>query len=146
MFCKIGYFCLTLPITRSTWIQTFAIVLVPSLSRADSWFLLLVKAGMLSHATESAMSKPLSAKITSPGREYHSVSLSTQTNRNILTKQLVYNIRATAFWASTSNYWGVLHVWSKGKYIEQCFIRKLKNFAWEDQRAKVYIICHKAHL
>ena len=42
MLCRITYFLRTRPITRSTWILTFAIFLVSSTSCTDSCFLPLV--------------------------------------------------------------------------------------------------------
>ena len=46
--CKMEYFCLTMPITLSTWILTAAKRLVSSMSTDSSWFLPFVNAGILS--------------------------------------------------------------------------------------------------
>ena len=77
VLCKILNFCLTEPITRSTCIWTFAIFLVSSTSKADSWPLFLVNAGICSMAciapTESAMSKPRSARTASPGSSFFKI-------------------------------------------------------------------------
>ena len=47
---SIKNFCLTQPITHSTWMHSFAIMRVFSTSNADSWDFLLVKAGICSDA------------------------------------------------------------------------------------------------
>ena len=64
-------FFLMLPIIRSTWILTLAILRVCSTSIPLSCFLPLVNAGIFiveqNNPTDSWMSKPLSASMTSPG-------------------------------------------------------------------------------
>ena len=67
VLCKMVDFCLTL----STCIHTLAMFLVSSISKADNCCLPLVNAGICRFAyfkpTYSAISKPLSAKVISPG-------------------------------------------------------------------------------
>eukprot|EP00117_Sycon_ciliatum_P010698 scpid19210/ scgid0645/ len=71
---KIEYFLRRFPITRSTWMRTFAMLRVVCTSSADSCFLPLVNAGMWSlapcTATSSWMSKPRSARTMSPGKRF----------------------------------------------------------------------------
>lgn len=70
--CKIVHVLRTRPITLSTCIRTDAIFLVDSTSNGESWLLPCVNAGISTSAhtspTLSDISKPLSAKTTSPGK------------------------------------------------------------------------------
>ena len=79
VLCKIGYFCLMHPITHSTWICTFAILLVSSTSMADSWLFPFVKAAIYSLTWTvpmySAMSNLRSARTTSLGKSFWSIPL-----------------------------------------------------------------------
>ena len=72
--CSMVYFCQIEPMTCSTWIRAFAIVLVSSISNAVSCCLPLVNAGIWSLVfiipTDSAISKPLSAKVTLLGSNF----------------------------------------------------------------------------
>ena len=71
VLCSIENPCLTQPIKRLTWIHTLAMVLVSLNSTANHWLLPFVKAGNWSEAciipTDSPMSNPWSANVTSPG-------------------------------------------------------------------------------
>ena len=73
---KMLYLFRMFPITRSTCILTLAILRVCSTSIPLSCFLPLVNAGILiveqNNPTDSWMSKPLSAKMTSPGVRWSS--------------------------------------------------------------------------
>ena len=64
--CKMVYLFRTKPITRSTWMRTFANFCVASTSLGESWRRPLVKAGIFT----SAHINPRSASTMSPGSSF----------------------------------------------------------------------------